>query len=496
MTEGKLKVLFLSAEVFPYAKTGGLADVAGSLPKYLSASGCDISVAMPGYGIIKNDMEYVTDFSVDMEGRKESCIVKRSGMTYKIDGKEGSVPIYFICNHQYFDRQNIYCYGDDAKRFAFFCKAVIKMLPETGLRPDIIHCNDWHTGPVIMLLKEKYGTDPFYENIKTLYTIHNLEYQGNFPKEILGLFDFGMDVFTPEKAEFYGMFGFMKTGIAYADIINTVSKVYAQEICTDKYGEGMHGLLKKRKKDLFGILNGISFEEFNPEKDKRIYKNYGIDTLDSKSVNKYELQREMELPKGDMPVIGIISRLSGQKGLDLVIQSIDNLLEKDVQLILLGKGDSYYENAFINIMKKNRNKVSVYIGFNTDLAQKIYAGCDMFLMPSRFEPCGLGQLISLRYGTIPVVRATGGLAETITDYDQDAENGNGFVFDEFSQSAMFNSLSRAIRLYEKRPDKWKELVKRAMMLDYSWSTSAVKYLDIYKKAINKKQPDLKGKAEK
>jgi len=485
-----LKVLFVSAEVAPFAKTGGLADVAGSLPKELALMGIDVRVVMPRYKLINSEMEYVTDFAVQIAGKKETCIVRKEKVNNESKNGAIGVPVYFVDSYNYFDRSGIYCYFDDADRFAFLCKAALEMLPRINFKPDIIHCNDWHTGPICMLLNEVYRDNPFYKNIATIFTIHNLEYQGNFSRDVLRLFNVGYEIFTPEKVEFYGMFSFMKAGLVYADILNTVSKEYSKEIQTERYGEKMEGVLQKRSEDLFGIVNGISYKEFNPETDPRIYRNYSSQNLKLKKDNKYALQRELGLPVKDIPVIGLVSRLSEQKGLELILDKFEDLMKLDIQFVLLGTGDEHYETSFRNAKLVYPKKVGVYIGFNTDLAQRIYAGCDMFLMPSRFEPCGLGQIISLRYGAIPIVRATGGLAETIVDFDADNVNGNGFVFNEFSSDEMFDAIKRALKLYNESPDIWTTLVKRALTLDFSWSRPAKKYVELYERAMKKKS--IKG----
>jgi len=478
----KLKILFVSSEVSPYAKTGGLADVSGSLPRALASMGNDVRIATPRYKMIKTAMRYVTDFPVKMDYRNETCIIREGEMKIK---EYASLPVYFIDNYHYFGRDGIYGHFDDGERFAFFCNAVLEMLPRLSFKPDIIHCNDWHTGPICMMLKETYMNDSFYNSIATLYTIHNLEYQGHFPKEILRFFNVGEKVFTPDKVEFYGVFNFMKAGLVYADIINTVSEMYAKEIQTPQYGERLEGLLAKRSEDLFGIVNGICYEDFNPETDPRIYKNYSADDFSNKKENKFDLQKEFGLPERDVPVLGLVSRLSGQKGLNLIIDEIDRILSHDVQFILLGEGDEYYRNEFKSIKNRYPDKVGIYLGFNAVLAQKIYAGSDLFLMPSRFEPCGLGQIISFRYGTIPVVRQTGGLADTVIDYDNDNEHGNGFSFKEFEAVKVAETIERALKLYTEKPDIWKQLVKRALMQDFSWNKSAQRYMDIYNLAISK-----------
>ena len=487
MTNKKLKILFVSAEVSPYAKTGGLADVAGSLPKALSAAGNDVRVVMPRYKSIQCNMSYLTDFPVQMDNEKETCVVRESEMHYSDRGLDKSLPIYFIDSYRYYDREGIYCHFDDGDRFIFFCKAVMEMLPKLNFQPDVIHCNDWHTGPICMLLEENFRRQSFYENISTIYTIHNLEYQGNFSPEIIKLFNMGFDFYNPDKTEFYGQFSFMKAGLVYSDIINTVSEMYAREIQTPQFGERMEGLLSRRSHELFGIVNGISYEQFNPETDKWIAKNYNAKSFKDKRINKDELRKELNLPLADVPLIGLISRLSGQKGLNLVIEQMDNLMKHDVQFVLLGTGDEYYENEFRAIRARYPEKVAIYIGFNAALAQRIYAGSDMFLMPSRFEPCGLGQIISFRYGTIPIVRATGGLADTVIDYHSDMANGNGFSFNDFSSHEMLKTIERALMFYREDGEAWDKMVAKALELDFSWNVPARKYMELYYLAIGKRK---------
>lgn len=483
----KLKILFVSAEVTPFAKTGGLADVAGSLPQALTAMGNDVRVAMPKYKKIESKMKYVADFPVKIDNKRETCIVRSTELECNINEEKRKIPVYFIDSHHYFDRDGIYCFFDDADRFAFFCRAVLEMLPKINFQPDIIHCNDWHTGPICMLLNEEYKKNSFYSKISTVYTVHNLEYQGNFPKEVFKLFELKDEVFSPEKVEFYGMFSFMKAGLVYSDIINTVSETYAREIQTVQYGEKLEGLLKTRTGDLFGIVNGISYQDFDPNSDSRIYKNFNLESLEGKKENKNALQKEMGLPVKNVPVMGLVSRLTGQKGLNLIVEVIDEILSNDIQFVLLGEGDPYYENAFKQIRTKYPDKMGVFIGFNATLAQKIYAGSDMFLMPSRFEPCGLGQIISLRYGTIPIVRTTGGLADTIIDYNNSIEQGNGFSFSEFSSTKMLDAIKRALNLYNLKQSAWNKLVKRALELDFSWEKPAKKYMEVYSLAVEKQK---------
>lgn len=475
----KKKILFVSAEVFPFAKVGGLADVAGSLPKSLASMGYDIRVVMPCYKNIQPETKYIKDFPVEIGSRQETCIIRGGKINISNNNRGKNIVVYFVDNHHYFNRQNIYCYFDDEERFAFFCKAILEMLPRIDFKPDIIHCNDWHVGPVCMLLNEKYKKNEFYEDIKTLYTIHNLEYKGDFPKKVLSLFGMTEELFIPEKTEFYGAFSFMKTGLVYADIINTVSKTYANEIQTSEYGEKFEGLLKSRSKDLFGIINGIDYEIFNAETDKNIYKNYNKNTVNYKKYNKNALQKELGLPQKDVPIISVVSRMANQKGLDLIIDKIDEMMEIDLQLILLGSGEIYYEKAFEKLQKKYPEKIIVHIGFEISLAHKIYAGSDFFLMPSRFEPCGLGQMISFRYGTIPIVRETGGLAETVIDVEKDTEKGNGFSYRKFCSEDMISTIKRGIEYYNNNKEGWNKLIKSAMNTDCSWDKSAKKYSELY-----------------
>ena len=480
-----MKVLYVSAEVSPFAKTGGLADVAGSLPGALAAEGHDVRVVMPRYGQIKAAMEYRTDFPVNIRGRNEACIIREGRLESGEKGLPESVPVYFVDSYTYFGREGIYGFYDDGDRFSFFCMAVLQMLPHIGFQPDVINCNDWHTGPICMLLKEKYSDDPFYKGIASVYTIHNLQYQGNFSRDFTMVFDLPGDVFTPQKVEFYGSFSFMKAGIVYADKINTVSEKYSDEIQTPEYGENMEGILRDRRNDLSGIVNGISYEAFDPETDKDIYENFGPDSLEGKKKNKTALQKELGLPVKDVPLLGIVSRLSGQKGFDLILNAAKELFKKDIQLVLLGTGDQYYADGFSRLMLEYPDKVSVRIAFSAVLAQRIYAGCDMFLMPSRYEPCGLGQIISLRYGTIPIVRATGGLAETILDYNTDNSRGNGFSFTEFNEASFLDAVNRALEAYKDK-DIWTEIVRNAITSDYSWERSAQKYLGVYQRALSHK----------
>ncbi|MFZ5592497.1 MAG: glycogen synthase, partial [Bacillota bacterium] len=323
--------------------------------------------------------------------------------------------------------------------------------------------------------------------IATLFTIHNLKYQGIFPREVLRLLEVGEEYFHPASIEFYGQVNFMKMGLVYADLINTVSKTYAREIQGPELGEGLDGLLRQRAGQLYGIVNGINYHEFDPRHDQRIFKNYHQDNLGARKENKFGLQKEMERPVQDVPVLGLISRLVDQKGLDLLLEIMDDLMQMEVQLFILGMGDPYYEQAFRDVKQRYPQKAGLHLGFNSVLAQRIYAGADIFLMPSRFEPCGLGQLIAMRYGAVPVVRATGGLADTVVDYNPILDTGTGFVFQEYSGRAFYHAIGRALQLYHGQPLAWQKLIQRCMEKDYSWARSGVEYLQLYYEALRARQ---------
>ncbi|WBW99816.1 glycogen synthase GlgA [Oceanirhabdus sp. W0125-5] len=478
-----MKVLYVASEAVPFIKTGGLADVAFSLPKELRKTGVDIRVVIPKYSAIaeefKKEMVLLKSIEVPVGWREQYCGIEY--MEYE------GVPYYFIDNEYYFKRDSgygVYGYYDEAERFSFFNKSVLEMIKHIDFKPDIIHCNDWHTGMISPLLKAQYSEDKDYKNIKTIFTIHNLKYQGIFSSEILGdLLNLGSEYNHIEKLEFNGGVSFMKGGINYSDIVTTVSKSYAEEIQCEYYGEKLDGLLRKRGKDLFGIVNGIDYDIYNPEKDSFIYENYNIDSFDKKIKNKLKLQEAMNLPqREDVPLIGIVSRLDSMKGLDLVVHILDELLAKDVQMVVLGTGDQYFESIFRNFASRYPHKLSSNILFNTSLAHKIYASCDMFLMPSRFEPCGLSQLIALRYGTLPIVRETGGLNDTVKSFNEFTMEGNGFSFKNYNAHDMLFTINRALEYYKDRT-VWYEIVKNAMNGDYSWKVSAQTYEELYLKLI-------------
>ena len=470
----KLKILMVASEIAPFAKSGGLGDVVGSLPKALRCLGADVRVAFPKYRSIRADVlagaTFVDSFVLRLNWRSQSASI------YELDGE---VPAYMIENAYYFGREGLYGYGDDDERFAFFTKAAVEMLNIIDFKPDVIHFNDWQTGLGSVYLKDHYDGFTFFQDIATVFTIHNIQYQGNFPRESLERIYLNDGYFTPDKLEFYGRVNFMKAGLLYADAITAVSESYSKEIQTSQYGYGLDGLLHALNHKLYGILNGIDNERLNPATDTCLFENYDIDSLEKKARNKTALQKQLGLPPIDVPVISVISRLADQKGMDLIAVALDELMHLDIQFIVLGTGDGRYEHLFRDAAARYPDRMSANICFDQDLSQKIYAGSDMFLMPSLFEPCGLGQLFAMRYGTIPIVRRTGGLADTVRPFDGKAGSGNGFVFNDYVASGMMWGVKQALSVYRDEPAKWKKLVRNAMGCDFSWEQSAQKYMALY-----------------
>lgn len=474
-----MKVLFVASEAHPFIKVGGLGDVAYALPKALRKLGVDARVVIPKYRTIseefKNSMSTIATFSAEVGWRNQYV-----GLQYM---EYDDIPFYFIDNEYYFKRETPYGFYDDGERFAYFSKAVLESIKYMDdFTPDIIHCNDWHTGPIIPLLKAFFSTDRRFSNIKTIFTVHNLQYQGVFPKEVLqDLLGLGWEYFTEDKLRHNDSVSYMKAGLNMADKISTVSETYAEEIKTAYYGEGLDGILRYRSLDLFGIVNGIDTEIFNPETDKEIFYNFSVDNLENKEKNKEELQKFLGLSVNkDIPVIGIVSRLVGQKGLDLIACVIEEIMDMDLQLVVLGTGDADFENLFKNYAWKHPHKVSANIFFDNKLAKRIYASSDMFLMPSKFEPCGIGQLLALRYGTIPIVRETGGLKDTVKAINGEAGEGNGFSFANYNAHDMLYTIRRAVEYYHNK-ELWHKLVRRVMEQDNSWNSSAQKYIEMYSK---------------
>ncbi|UII55318.1 glycogen synthase GlgA [Cytobacillus spongiae] len=479
-----MKVLFAVSECVPFIKTGGLADVAGSLPKELKRLGTDVRVILPKYGMIsdsyKKQMKKVTSFYVQLGWRMQYCGIEE----LKLD----DVTFYFVDNEYYFKRDQLYGFYDDGERFGFFNRAVLEAIEKIGFYPDVIHCHDWHTGMIPFLYKVEYQKRNGYGLIRTVFTIHNLQFQGIMPKEtlqdILGLDE---RYFHIDQLEFYGNINFMKGAIVAADKITTVSPTYRNEIQTEYYGEKLNHLLIKRDEDLDGILNGIDDDMYHPLKDSSLVQSYSADDLQGKAINKAEIQRKFALPvNSDIPLLVMITRLTRQKGLDLVQCVFDELLSDHLQMIVLGSGDASFEHFFREMEHFYPTKFKAYIGFDEDLAHRLYAGADLFLMPSQFEPCGLGQLIAMKYGAIPIVRETGGLNDTVHSFNEATNEGNGFSFTHFNAHDMLHTIRRASSFYQNE-DVWDLLVKRAMNMDYSWAQSAFKYNRLYSELISRSE---------
>lgn len=473
-----MKVLFAASEAAPFVKTGGLGDVAGSLPATLREKGVDARVILPLYNCIpqqyKDKMRYIDHIYIDMAWRKQYAGVFE--MEYN-----GCI-FYFIDNKFYFNGDKPYDYIHlDCEKFIFFSKAVLSLLPTLNFRPDVINCNDWQTGPIPVFL-DTFLDNPFYRGIKTVMTIHNLKFQGRWDfkkiKDAMGISDY---YFTSDKMEYYRDANLLKGGMVYANKISTVSSTYAGEITTEEYGEGLHNLLRARQNDLVGIVNGISYTDWDPQKDKMIYQNYNAKTVHKKKLeNKLKLQAELGLPVDpNKMMVGVVSRLTDQKGFDLVAYKMEELCAGGLQVVVLGTGDEKYENLFRHYAWKYPDRFSAQIYFSNEMSHKIYAACDAFLMPSRFEPCGLSQLISLRYGTVPIVRETGGLKDTVWPYNQYTGEGTGFSFANYNADEMMNIIWYAMDIYYNRKDEWNNIIDNGMAVDYSWNVSADKYIRMY-----------------
>lgn len=472
-------ILFAASEAVPFIKTGGLADVAGSLPKCFDRRYFDVRVILPKYLCISEELrakfEYVNHFYLYYNGQNRYVGI----LKYVEDG----ITFYFIDNEGYFGGMKPY--GDwlyDLEKFAFFSLAALSALPVIGFRPEVIHCHDWQTGLIPVYLKERFRGGEFFRNIKSVLTIHNLKFQGVWDvKTIQRLTELPDYYFTPDKLEAYKNGNYLKGGIVYADAVTTVSTTYAREIQMPFYGEGLDGLMRARANSLRGIVNGIDYGEFNPETDPLIPQNYSRKTFRKEKVkNKRALQRQLGLREDDRSfMIGIVSRLTDQKGFDLINAVMDELCTEDLQLVVLGTGDERYENMFRHYDWKYRDRVSAQIYYSNELAHRIYASSDAYLMPSLFEPCGLSQLIALRYGTLPVVRETGGLRDTVIPFNEYEGTGTGFTFANYNAHEMLNTVRYAKMVYYSRRRDWNKIVDRAMATDYSWNTSALKYQELY-----------------
>ncbi|MBQ3552682.1 MAG: glycogen synthase [Clostridia bacterium] len=472
-----LNVLLIASEAHPFVKTGGLGDVSGTLPAALNRIGVNCSLMLPMYSKISseyvNKAELVANFDVKLGWRMQPCSLFR--LTH------GGICVYLIGSDYYFNRP--YIYGDgmsDAERFSFFCKAAIESIPHLDEIPHVLHLNDWHTGMIPLLLKQEYLKHELYSGIKTLYTIHNLRYQGLFDmgsiKELLSIDD---EYATPSGMEYYGNASFMKAGIVFADRVSTVSETYSREILKSDAGEGLDGVLRSRQDGIYGIMNGIDTTSFDPNSDPSIEAGFSADMPEKKVLCKAALQREMGLfLEPDMPLIGVVSRLTEQKGFQLLTECMDAVLNLGVSLCVLGSGDAWMEEYFSRIAHENPGRVAFYCGYSDALARRIYAGSDMILMPSQFEPCGISQLIAMRYGSLPIVRETGGLKDSVEPYNRFTRQGTGFTFTFFNAVDMYNAIERAVTCYHDKA-AFNAIRRNAMDKSYDWLVSALKYRNLY-----------------
>lgn len=477
-----MRLLFTAAECAPFFKTGGLGDVAGALPKYIQKAGHEVVVFLPYVGSMPEQYkEQLTDlfsFTVLVGWRKQYCGIK----TALFEG----VRYYFIDNEYYFNRPAIYGYYDDGERFAFFQQAVIEAMEKIDYVPDLIHVNDYHTSFIPFLLKKKYHWIQAYQSIKTLLTIHNIEFQGNYQEEVLSdLFGIGNEDFVNGQIEQEGQVNWLKAGIVYADWVNTVSPSYANEIQTKEFGKDLDGILRQESGKVSGILNGIDYESHNPATDRHLFAPFDATNLTGKIDNKIQLQKYLGLPiSAEIPLIGMVSRLTYQKGFHLVLERLEEVLQQQVQVVVLGTGDPLFEEGFRYFEGRYPDKVRACITFDVDLAQKIYGGSDIFLMPSAFEPCGLSQMMAMRYGTLPVIHEIGGLKDTIWPFNPVTHEGDGFGFATFDSYYMKESLNLAIHIFQAVPKVWQLMVERAMTKDFSWESASKHYLDLYEKLVN------------
>lgn len=482
-----MRIVFVASEMAPFAKTGGLADVMGVLPREIQSLGQEVICFLPKYKKIDVSRwplkEAIDRLQIPVGSEIET------GRVHRIDDP-GGIKIFLIDQPEYYSRDELYGtplgdYPDNDRRFVFFQRGVLEALRKLELKSDLIHCHDWQTGLIPAYLKTLYAEDPFFAKTKTVFTIHNLGYQGNFPPDSLPVTGLGWREFRLERLEFYGKVSFLKGGLVYADALTTVSPRYAREIQTKEFGCGMEGVLQTRKEDLSGIINGIDPVEWNPETDPDIPARFSSKKPEGKWLNKKVLQKENHFKVSErIPLCGMITRMAEQKGLDILAAAVEGLIKRGVQLVLLGTGEEKYQQVFRELAKRHSNQLAVHILFDPRLAKRIYAGSDIFLMPSRYEPCGLGQLISLRFGTVPLVRYTGGLADTVEDFNPQTGEGTGFVFKEHQVQAFLKTLDRALGIFGD-PNLWVKLMKNGMKKDFSWHASAKNYVELYERTERK-----------
>ena len=484
--ERRLKILQVSPEVAPFAKTGGLADVASALPQALSRLGHEVFLIMPRHKQVRKSRKKLTEtarITVPVADRYEEAEVYQA----RLDRK---VTTYLIDKEKYFDRDPLYGtpegdYPDNCERFVFFCRAAIETALALDLKPDVVHCHDWQSALIPLYIQLFYQDTPL-ARAATVFTVHNMAYQGIFWALDLPLTSIPESHFTPEGVEFYGKINFLKAGLVYSHLITTVSEGYSREIQTEEYGYGLDGVLRKRSADLYGIINGVDYKEWDPATDKFIVANYDSQNLEGKRRCKEDLMKQVGLKGlGEKPLIGMVSRMAEQKGFDILAEAMGELMALELGMVILGTGDEKYQNLFAEMPKRFPEKLAVKLAFDNPLAHKIEAGCDMFLMPSKYEPCGLNQMYSLKYGTIPIVRATGGLDDTIENFDPTTEKGNGFKFIEYSAQELIAKVKEAVELFHEEKAAWRKLIQNAMACDFSWERSAEKYVKVYEKALEK-----------
>lgn len=478
-----VKILFAASEAVPFIKTGGLADATGALPKYFDKEKYDVRIILPKYLCmdqrLKGQLHFLCHFYVNLSWRRQYAGIFRAvwdGITY-----------YFVDNEFYFGGdqpyRNIY---EDIEKFAYFSKAVLEALPYIDFCPDIIHCHDWQTGLIPVFLRTVYGDQRYYSGIRSVFSIHNLKFQGRFMlPAVMDITGLPEQIFTSDKLESYGEANYLKGGVVYADAVTTVSKTYAYEITTPEGGEGLHGLMCARKESLYGIQNGVDYKEYNPKTDANLYVNFDVtDFAEKKALNKASFQKDRKLlVDSKVMLIGMVSRMTDQKGFDLIAYVLDDLLATEkIQFVVVGTGEERYENMLRYFADKYPDKMNVTVGYSEELAHRVYGSCDAFLMPSLFEPCGLSQLMSLRYGTVPIVHETGGLKDTVEAYNKYEHSGTGFSFANYNAHEMLTTIRYAAELY-KNPKEWNALVKRGMEMDYSWNNSAKEYEKLYEKLI-------------
>lgn len=494
MSAKKIKILFVSSEVYPFVKTGGLADVSSALPQKLAEMGHEVRIVVPKYGAVDDrkfkihEVVRLKDLTIKI-GDKDVVFSLKSCF---LPGQKVRVQIYFLDNQEYFgSRNSLYIdpvtgkdYPDNDERFILLSRSVFELISKLGWIPDIIHCNDWQCGLIPAYLKTIYKDEPHFSEFTTLFTIHNLAYQGEFPKSSFDKTGLPEDLNSEKGIEIYSKINFMKSGLVFADTINTVSETYANEIRTDdELGAGLKSVLSKRKNDLYGIINGIDTRVWNPEKDKHLPKKYSSKNLTNKIENKEELAKKFNFDFDEnIPIIGLITRLYDAKGIDLLSDAFKDIMALDLQMVLLGTGDKKYHNFFEKMAGKYPKKFACYLGFNDEIAHLIEGGADIFLMPSKYEPCGLNQMYSLIYGTVPLVRETGGLADTVIRYNEKTEEGNGFIFKPYEASALLKELKRALKIFQDKKT-WTKIMRNGMKSDFSWTSSAKKYVDLYKKVL-------------